>query len=50
MRVAKYIRVSTNLQDFTRQEDGLHEYIERNNQWELYASFQVLFKGKILGI
>ena len=46
MRVAKYIRVSTNLQDFRRQEDGLNEYVERNKDWELYASFDDMMTGK----
>ena len=35
--VAKYIRVSTSLQDFQRQEDGLNQYIERNSNWKLYG-------------
>ena len=46
MRVAKYIRVSTNLQDFRRQEDGLNEYVERNKDWEFYASFDDMMTGK----
>ena len=46
MRVAKYIRVSTNLQDFRRQEDGLNDYIERNKDWLFYASFDDMMTGK----
>ena len=46
MRVAKYVRVSTNLQDFKRQEDGLNEYIKRNKDWKFYASFDDMITGK----
>ena len=46
MRVAKYVRVSTNLQDFKRQEDGLNQYIERNNEGSFYASFDDMMTGK----
>ena len=45
-RVVKYIRVSTDMQDFSRQEDGLNEYIERNKDWEFYASFDDMMTGK----
>ena len=44
--VAKYIRVSTSLQDFQRQEDGLNQYIERNSNWKLYGSFDDMASGK----
>ena len=46
MRVAKYVRVSTSLQDFRRQEDGLNEYVSRNAAWSFYASFDDMMTGK----
>ena len=44
--IAKYIRVSTSLQDFQRQEDGLNHYIDRKIDWKLYGSFDDRASGK----
>ena len=44
--VAKYIRVSTSLQDFQRQEDGLGHYITRYPNWNLFGSFDDMASGK----
>ena len=44
--VGKYIRVSTTLQDFRRQEDGLNQYIENYHNWKLYSSFDDMASGK----
>ena len=45
-RVAKYIRVSTDLQDFSRQEDGLNEFISRQPHWTLFGSYDDVKSGK----
>ena len=44
--VGKYIRVSTTLQDFRRQEDGLNHYIEKYHNWKLFGSFDDMASGK----
>ena len=44
--VGKYIRVSTTLQDFRRQEDGLNHYIENYPNWKLFGSFDDMASGK----
>ena len=45
-KVAKYIRVSTDMQDFSRQEDGLNEFISRNPNWVTFGSFDDVKSGK----
>ena len=45
-RVAKYIRVSTDMQDFSRQEDGLNEFIGRNPNWTTFGCFDDVKSGK----
>ena len=45
-RVVKYIRVSTDLQDFARQEDGLNEFISRYPHWNLIGCFDDVKSGK----
>ena len=44
--LGKYIRVSTTLQDFRRQEDGLNHYIEKYPNWNLFGSFDDMASGK----
>ena len=45
-KVAKYIRVSTDMQDFSRQEDGLNEFISRNPNWVTFGCFDDVKSGK----
>ena len=44
--IGKYIRVSTTLQDFRRQEDGLNHYIKNYPNWKLFGSFDDMASGK----